>query len=243
MLGLLYKDFIAVKGKIILIFLSVQFVLFALMRFSFTHGAVMDSMFVVLLFQIYGVSAMVIAGSYAVSLLKTDEGKKQKQYFLSLPIDKKQYVASKFLFIAILFYILQSIFIFQIQICSINVVSEDAAKYAPAIRALMPGLFLVCLVVCGVDLLFYFGLGVDKAKRIIDGLFFILLFVVVVYFLFGDLSLMEKLNVMSILEYIQEHQEIMFALQILPPLLGCLLYYICYLGSVKLFERREWEDE
>ena len=243
MLGLLYKDFIAVKGKIILIFLAVQFVLFALMRFSLTNDAVMDSMFVALLYPIYGVSAMVITGTYTVSLLKTDEGKKQKQYFLSLPIDKKQYVASKFLFLAILFYILQSTFIFQIQVCFVNVVSEDAAKYAPAMQALMLGLFLICLVVCGVDLLFYFGLGVDKAKRVIDGLFFVLLFVVVVYFLFGDLSLVEKLNVMSILEYIEEHQEIMFALQILPPLLGCLLYYICYLGSVKLFERREWEDE
>ena len=92
-------------------------------------------------------------------------------------------------------------------------------------------------------MLFYFSLGVDKAKRVINGLLFVLLFVVVVYFLFGDLSLVENLNVMGILEYIQEHQEIMFALQILPPLLGCLLYYICYLGSVKLFERREWEDE
>lgn len=242
MLGLLYKDYIAVKGKGFLILLFGQFCVFSLLRFTITNDEVIDGILLLMLIVLYASMAVFLMGQYASRLLKVDEGKKQKQYFLSLPIDKRQYVASKYLFLAIAFYILQSTFVFQIQIAAINVVSESAMQYVASIQTIVPAVFSVTMVFCAFDLLFYFGLGVEKAQRVINGIFFLILFGVVAYFLFGDLSLVEKFNLVAVIEYLKKHYEIMLGVQILTPLVAIVLYYICYLCSVKVFERREWED-
>ena len=243
MLGLLYKDFIAVKGKNLLVFLLAQFGVFTLLRFMITGDAIVDSILVAILFPIYGVFSVMVVSQCALSIIKSDEGKKQKQYYLSLPISKKQYVASKYLFIAIAFYILQSTFIFQLQVCSVNLISDQAASQVSVIQSIIPVLFSVAMVISALDLIFYFGLGVARAKNAINGLFFLLLFVVMTFFLFGDLSLIENFNLVAIMDYLQKHYEIMLAVQVLAPVAALVMYYGCYRISVKLFERREWEDE
>lgn len=243
MLGLLYKDYIAVKGKTFLMLLFGQFTVFTLLRFIVADNEEFDVMALALMFVIYTVLVCMISWQYAMSLIKADEGKKQKLYFLSLPVEKRQYVLSKYLFLGIAFYLLQSVFIFQLQVGSVNLVAEDAKKLLSSIQAAMPAFFSLCMLICALDLMFYFGLGVDRAKNLLNGLLFLLLFVVIVYFLFGDLSLVEHFDIISLMTYLQKHVEVMYAVQILFPVVAMLAYYISYRISVKLFERREWEDE
>lgn len=243
MLGLLYKDYIAVKGKTFLMILFGQFAVFTLLRFIITDNKEFDGMALALMFVIYIVLGCAIGWQYAMSLIKADEGKKQKLYFLSLPVEKKQYVLSKYLFLGIAFYMLQAVFIFQLQVGAVNLAAEDAKNLLASIQAAMPAFFSLCMVICALDLMFYFGLGVDKAKNLLNGLLFLFLFVVIVYFLFGDLSLMEHFDIISLMTYLQKHIEVMYAVQILFPVVAMLAYYISYRISVKLFERREWEDE
>lgn len=243
MLGLLYKDYIAVKGKTFLMLLFGQFAAFTLLRFVVTDNKEFDGMALALMLVVYTVLVCMISWQYAMSLIKADEGKKQKLYFLSLPVDKREYVFSKYLFLGIAFYILQSVFIFQLQVGSVNLVAEDAKNLLASIQAAMPAFFSLCMLICALDLMFYFGLGVDKAKNLLNGLLFLLLFAVIVYFLFGDLSIMEHFDIISLMTYLQEHMEVMYAVQILFPVVAMLFYYISYRISAKLFERREWEDE
>lgn len=243
MLGLLYKDYIAVKGKTFLMLLFGQFTVFTLLRFIVADNEEFDVMALALMFVIYTVLVCMISWQYAMSLIKADEGKKQKLYFLSLPVEKRQYVLSKYLFLGIAFYLLQSVFIFQLQVGSVNLVAEDAKKLLSSIQAAMPAFFSLCMLICALDLMFYFGLGVDRAKNLLNGLLFLLLFVVIVYFLFGDLSLVENFDIISLMTYLQKHVEVMYTVQILFPVVAMLVYYISYRISVELFERREWEDE
>lgn len=243
MLGLLYKDYIAVRGKLFLILLFGQFAVFTLLRFVVTDNKEFDGISLVFMLVVYSGLVCMISWQYAMSLIKADEGKKQKLYFLSLPIDKKQYVFSKYLFLGIAFYVLQSVFVIQLQVASLHLVAEDAEKLLSGVQEVLPAFFSLCMLICALDLMFYFGLGVDKAKNLLNGLLFLILFIVIAYFLFGDLSLIENFNIIRIMAYFQKHIEVMYAVQIFFPVVAMLAYYISYRISVKLFERREWEDE
>lgn len=99
------------------------------------------------------------------------------------------------------------------------------------------------MVICALDLMFYFGLGVDKAKNLLNAILFLLLFAIVAYLMFGDLSIFDHFDLISLMNYLQSHMEIVYAIEILFPAVAMLVYYISYRISVKLFERREWENE
>lgn len=243
MLGLLYKDYIAVKGKLFLMILFGQFAGFAIFRFFVTDNPDMDLLSLALMLIIYLVLVCMVSWQYAMSLIKADEGKKQKSYFLSLPIEKRQYVLSKYLFLGIAFYILQSVFILQLQVGAVNICSEAAQKLLESMQMTMLGFFAICMVICALDLMFYFGLGVDKAKNLLNAILFLLLFAIVAYLMFGDLSIFDHFDLISLMNYLQAHMEVVYAIEILFPAVAMLVYYISYRISVKLFERREWENE
>ena len=243
MLGLLYKDYIAVKGKFFLMILFGQFAVFAIFRFFGTDNQDMDLLSLALMLIIYLVLVCMVSWQYAMSLIKTDEGKKQKAYYLSLPIEKKQYVLSKYLFLAIAFYMLQSVFILQLQVGAVNVCSEAAQNLLEGMQTTMLTFFAMCMVICALDLMFYFGLGVDKAKNLLNAILFLLMFAIVAYLMFGDLTVFDNFDLISIMNYMQAHMEVLYAIEILFPAVAMLIYYISYRVSVKLFERREWDNE
>ena len=90
MLGLLYKDFLAIKGKIyiwsLMAIVGVMFVYRMLVE-----GQENDMLIMALCIVIIEVLYMVMVGKVVNSMVEVDEGQKQKQYFISLPISKKQY--------------------------------------------------------------------------------------------------------------------------------------------------------
>lgn len=242
MLGLLYKDYIAVKGKIFLMILFGQFALWSILNFLVTDEDLID-LIPMMALTIYAVLAFTLAGQYTLGLMNADEGKKQKHYFLSLPIERKQYVASKYIFLAIAFYILQSVVVFHLQV----LMAQDAGTLQKTFTALLqvslPMFLSICMIIAAIELLLYFSMGVKKAQGVSKGIVFLLLFVFAAYLMFGDLSVFDTMDLATFVTYLQEHMEMMYAVQILFPLVAIVVFYLSYRVSVKLFEKREWEDE
>ena len=90
MLGLLYKDYIAVKGKYFLMALFGQFLLVAARRLTVVDE-VLDHVLPTLVMMMLCCLAAVLPFVFELSLMKADEGRKQKLYFLSLPSSATQY--------------------------------------------------------------------------------------------------------------------------------------------------------
>lgn len=242
MLGLLYKDYIAVKGKYFLMALFGQFLLVAAIRLTVVDE-VLDHVLPALVMMMLCCLAAVLPLFFEPSLMKADEGRKQKQYFLSLPVSRRQYVASKYIFLAIAFYIIQSVATFEFLMCQVNMKSVEMSAKVSTFQMLVPTFIALCMVICALELPFFVGMGVKKGMAAKESLIFIVFFLVVAYVMFGDLSIVEEANVMSLIDYFMKHPEISLTVQVLSPIVSILSYYISYLISARFFEGKEWEDE
>lgn len=242
MLGLLYKDYIAVKGKYFLMALLGQFLLVTVIRLMVVDEVV-DMLLPPLVLTWLCLFAIAIPFAFELSLVKTDEGRKQKQYFLSLPVSRRQYVASKYIFLAIAFYMIQAVATFEFVVCQVNLQSQEMQANMTSVQMLVPACIAICMIICAFELPFFIGMGVKKGMAAKEGLFFIFFFIAVAYIMFGDLSIMEEANLMALIEYFTKHTEIMMSVQVLAPVVSIILFYASYLLSAKIFEGKEWEDE
>lgn len=119
MAGLLYKDFVAIRGKIYVIclvaMLVLGFVVRILSRDDATEYILVMSM-ILLAVELYAL----VANKIETDLMRVDEAKKQKQYCISIPVNKKTYVSEKYVFMLVVFYVVQS---FLALFCSIMVIN------------------------------------------------------------------------------------------------------------------------
>lgn len=242
MAGLLYKDFIAVKGK-----LYIWGSLFVMLLIFVLRIIAPPSEMDVLIMALWMCSIMMlyffIVGKLEVSLVAADEGRRQKQYYVSLPISKKQYVASKYIFILLAFYIVLSIGTFTGTICRINCQDKTIDNMVNQFMGLLPLITYSFLLIPTIEMPFFIGLGAKKGGHVKTGIFIGLFFVCIVYLLFGDLSIGDKISLPAILKYCEEHQGILLTLQVLSPYITLGLYYLSYRISSWLFARKEWEDD
>lgn len=242
MLGLLYKDYTAVKGRYFLMAFLGQFVLISGIRFLIVDE-VTDSILMLVVPVILCCFAGSIPFTFETSLMKADQGRKQKQYFLSLPVSRRQYVKSKYIFLAIAFYIVQAVGSFEFIVCQVNMESEKMAANITSSQLLVLVFISVCLIVCAFELPFLIGMGVRKGRAAKEVLFFAFFFLVVTYIMFGDLSIFDTAGLVELVEYLTSHPEISVAVQVIMPVAGILSFCVSYRVSACIFERKEWEDE
>lgn len=242
MLGLLYKDYIAVKGKYFMVALFGQFLIVTVLRLTVVDEVV-DHILPAMVMMMLCCLAAVIPFIFELSLMKADEGRKQKQYFLSLPVSRRQYVASKYIFLAIAFYIIQSVATFEFVVCQVNMKSEEMSARMSTVQMLVPTFLAICMVTCALELPFFVGMGVKKGMAAKESIIFIVFFLAVAYIMFGDLSIVEEASIMSLIDYFMKHPEISMTVPVFAPVVSILLFYGSYLISTRIFEGKEWEDE
>ena len=118
MAGLLYKDFVAIRGKIYAICMVAVLVLGFVLRLIIkdeTTEYILVMYVPLMVFSLY----LLVNNKMETDLMQVDEAKKQKQYCLSLPVNKKLYVAEKYVFMLLIFYFAQS---FVALFCSVMTV-------------------------------------------------------------------------------------------------------------------------
>ena len=66
---------------------------------------------------------------------------------------------------------------------------------------------------------------------------------VLVYLFFGDLTILDRINFMAILNYLKNHTALLLVLQVAAPYGVFLLYYLSYRISCVLFRKRGLEND
>lgn len=242
MAGLLYKDFIALKGKIYVAGALLLLLLITLLRlFAKIEG--LDMLLFSFLFAVTMLSFLFLLVKLEISLIAVDDGKGQKRYFLSTPVTVKEYVASKYVFLLLAFYAVLMMGCLTGSVCLIGCREQEVEECLSGFLSLLPGIACMMLLVAALELPFFLGFGVKHGTRFKTGLLLVLFFGGMTYLLFGDLTILERFSVLRILKYMETHQELFLCLEVFLPYLALGLYYLSYRIACVLSERKEREDD
>lgn len=246
MAGLLYKDFVAIHGKLyvgVLLSVTLFLTVFSMVPLSGDFGNDLAVVVGALVALMAMVLPMIVTSSIENNIIMADAGAKKKAFLLSLPVSRKQYVASKYLFVLICYYVILSVTVIWVQFANSRM--EEALQDSLLMDAMgiMPLWVQACLLVSAVELPFFVVVGVKAGNAIKTGISFVLFFVVFGYMLFGDISFLEHFDLGMLMAWMEEHLEVMTALQVMCPIVSGVLYYLSYGIAVTLFARKEPGDE
>jgi len=242
MAGLLYKDFVAIRGKIYAICMVSVLLLCFIVRLLIQDEAIEYILVMYMMLLAVELYALV-ANKIETDLMRVDEAKKQKQYCVSLPVNKRQYVASKYVFMLVVFYVVQSFIALFCTIMVVDCKTTVCLNLVSIIMGLLPIITTGAMVLSSLELPFFICAGYSKGKFLKQGLlvgFFVLF---IVYLLFGDLKIFQNFSLDVFITWIESHQDVLNALHVFTPVMGLLVYYISYRISCFLFERRELGDD
>ena len=257
--GLLYKDFVSIKGKRVSITIIIIVLLFLLFRVIFPGNGynevftamtetgeminIVDTFFVMSLPAFLFTFIMLVSLSFNKTI-SYDEKTKIRAYLLSLPIDKKKYVASKYVFVGILAYLFLSIYMI------LNVISsafmgetQRIADFSNLCTALaLPGMSLA-LVMNAVDIPVNLLFGRAKAVTIQTSFWLIVGFTVVALFLFGDLTVLDRWDLIKLIDWVDAHAFEATLVSVLSPVISLLFFYGSYRITAFFYVRKEGIDE
>ena len=242
MAGLLYKDFVAIRGKIYAICMVAVLVLGFVLRLIVKDEAteyILVMYVPLMVFSLY----LLVNNKMETDLMQVDEAKKQKQYCLSLPINKKLYVAEKYVFMLLIFYIAQSFVALFCSIMAVDCVTTICMQILSSIMAIIPIITTGMMTLAAIELPFFIGAGYKKGKILKQGILEGFFVVFIVYLLFGDLNVFEKFSLEIFVTWLEEHQDVVNALHVFTPVIGLAVFYISYRISCFLYERRELSDD
>ena len=250
MKGLLYKDFIALKGKWIVVVSIVVLVGFAVLRFvlpgtemgvtyrvELEDGGMgrqhMGYMYDVILWFVYSL-VMVVYLCFPTMMTKymfeSDERSRSRIYMFSLPFKKEDYVASKYVLYLILYYISESMLLLLYLIYKVTAVNVEVMQKVELLQMTGMGLLSVFLVVHAVQLPAFYLRGSRRAEEINVTITMVVLFFLVVALLFVDF---DKVDVV---EFLAKHQSVVMAAFSVSFWVAIGIYYLSYRFTVKRVE-------
>lgn len=177
-----------------------------------------------------------------VGLFKKDTGKNCMQYILCLPVSKKEYVAARYVFVLIANYILLSVGAFWSMMLDAACETERVEMFAQMPVLLGPAMMCSCLFIASLELPVFILFGKKKGEMVINTFVIAMAVVALLYMLFGNITILENIDILVVMEYLQKHMEILLAIDIAGPILVGLFYFVSYKFTVKLFcKKEEWD--
>lgn len=261
MAGLLYKDFVGIKGKRLIWIMAGFTLLFLILRFLFpgnvttvmadgwsedangelvkiTVGDLQDSL-LVMLPLLFIVSGFFLPSTWTAVICKHDEKNKTKQFTRALPLDKNAYIASKYLFIGIAVYILFSLDTVWTIIFNSVAGNNNSTQCLMAVSQFLMGFCGLSLVLASIELPFFITLGVKKGMimktAILEGAGFLAM----AYLLFGNLKVFEKYDISIFANWCQEHLVIVTLISIISPVVELFIFWLSYRITCKINRNRE----
>ena len=238
MAGLLYKDFKAIKGHYYIISFIV-ITIFLIFSEIFGVNEEIDVLVGMCLSIIPLVLLGMLVAKVEVGIIAADETKNAKLYLLSLPVSSKDYIASKYWFMLIGHYIVLSVSMFWSITYQIQVVDEWMNELVVNIISLLPPIICGSICLVAIELPFFVLAGSKKGEMIKTAILLMMMLGIFVFLLFGDLTILDALDLKKFFEYIEEHIDVLFKIQIFAPVISLILYYCSYVITCNIFERRE----
>lgn len=261
MAGLLYKDFIGIKGRRIVWIITGLTLAFLILRFLFpgyettvmadgwaeneagelvkmTVGELRDSL-LVMLPLLFIASGFFLPSTWTAAICKYDEKNKTKQFTRALPLNKNTYIASKYLFIGIAVYILFSLNTAWIMIFNSVAGNNNSTECLMVLSQFLMGFYGLSLVLASIELPFFITLGVKKGMvmkvAILEGAAFL----VMAYLLFGNLKIFENYDISIFINWCGEHLVIVTLISIMSPVVELLIFWLSYRITCKINQNRE----
>ncbi len=242
MAGLLYKDFLGTFGKQalwiamgILSLLTLSTIVVNNEDYVWFVGALIVIEVCMLPFQVAVVLPMV--------LFRGDEGRNIKAYIGSLPFEPGVYIKAKYIFVLITYYAVLSVAVFMITLVLPPMKECLDIGLLETVPSILPLYVCVLVMVTALEMPFHALLGVNKANAIKAVILGVCFFFAMGYFLFGDLSIMEKVDFVKMIEYLETHPQLSLELSFGMPLAAGVLYYLSYKITCFLYCRKELQDE
>lgn len=263
MAGLLYKDFVGIKGRRLLWILTGCTLIFLILRFLFPgnvtdimHGGALENEAGELATMTVGdfrdsllvqMPLLFIVGSFALptawtaAICRHDEKNKTRQYTGALPLDKNAYIASKYLFIGIGVYLLFSLD--NIWIIIFNSVAGDnnSAKCLMILSSFLMAFCGLSLLLASIELPFFITFGVKKGMLLKTAILETAAFFVMAYLFFGNLKIFENFNIYAFINWCENHLVIITLISFLSPVAELLIFWLSYRITCRINRNREVE--
>ncbi|MDD6733844.1 MAG: ABC-2 transporter permease [Lachnospiraceae bacterium] len=255
--GLLYKDYILIDriGRIRLSWiLGIVTVLFVILRVLFPgtgkvaeqflayseDGVInlIDLCFFIFLaiFQCF----FILFFEALVDKITDEENNIKKMYISSLPIKKNTFIASKYVFLLIVAYIMLSASVILgvsgIAFCKEGLISRSMNL----LNSFHVSIVSFLIFISGMELPLYFLIGKEKARVVKGGILIVLVWALCGYFLFGNLEwLNDEFYINTLMAWLNKHETEFTILQSLSvPVVG-LFYYVSYRFTSYVYEKKE----
>lgn len=263
MAGLLYKDFIGIRGKRILWIIAGCTLFFLVLRFLFpgnvstvtslgmveneagelvemTAGELRDSMLVQLPL-LFIVSGFVLSSTWTAAICRHDEKNKTRQYTAALPLNKNAYIASKYLFIGIAVYVLFSLDTIWIMIYNSVAGDTNSAETFGILSQFLMAFFGLILILAAIELPFFITFGVKKGMLVKTAILEGAAFLGMAYLFFGNLNIFKNFDISVFIGWCEEHPVIVTFISVLSPVAELFLFWLSYRITCRINQNREVE--
>lgn len=256
--GLMYKDFVAIKGKRICIILLSALALLCILRVIFP-GSMAEGLEMVFVndqgIRINALDLMFVTpyiciiftivcfiDMWCARLSEADESSSRiKNYVSSLPVSANSYVASKYVFITAATYILISLLsITGIVLAAFTEPGTGLDLIRMCEMLVLPVTSLLILV-ASVELPLYILLGREKGNLAKVAIILLFVFVIIGFMLFADISwLTDKENyIIAFYNWYTKHLTEMTLISYLSPVIDLFIFYLSYRITVYFKARQE----
>ena len=227
--GLIYKDFLAVKGKRITLIILLITLLFVALRLALPGTNISDTaengeftfdFFLWIFPALFAFVSVGLPSMWTKSLIANDEKSKVMAFAKSLPFGKNTYIASKYIF---------------------NAGENQITVLVEALMSFLIVFACISVFIVAIELPFFITLGSKKAqmiKTLIMEMFFLL---VIAGLFFGDLEKMANIDLLRFVDWYKTHSFTVNLWAVVSPVVSSVLYYLSYKLTCALNKNREVE--
>lgn len=252
MAGLLYKDFVSVKGKKICLGCLTYLFLFTVLRIVFAGTREIDEFILTTkngqtvnildtFFQyalgVFLIMCVCYINLFVQRIVEDDQKNKVMNYMKSMPFEKNTYVASKYVFILICAYVSFAMYAFCGTICTAFMREGVMQDYQSVYDMIALPLIMLALFSAAVELPLFLRLGYEKAMLVKIAVWLVLALMAIGYMMFGDITIFDRIDPQVILEFMKAHQDAFMILQVVADVLPLALYYVSYCISSRMMAK------
>ncbi len=241
MRALLYKDFVATSGRfVILCFTGATLILVGFAVWAgFNSDLEILLGFMASMACFYGI--VYLLTMLMTGLFKADSGKNCREYLISMPVDKKEYPASKYVYFLIASYLILSWGIFITMIPAAVIKDQNFVAMSSFTQAMAPSAICVMILLAAISFPLYILYGKKKGDAVVSMIVVLAAIIFFVWLLFGDIRAITNIDFTNLMEKMEENLQKTVLIDTLFPVGTGLVYYLSYRITAALYIRKERE--
>jgi hypothetical protein len=258
MKGLLYKEFLVIRGRILLMGIGIALLAFLMLRIAFPGADViakeeeLSSIPVGYMYDTWLMFFAIITPALGIGLLTplvkmlTESGRRRKEraYTMALPLPADSAVKAKYITFAGCVVLFLAVSAAMTGIYLINAGDNQATERVIAFFKMIPLIFAVILVIGSVEMFAYLGLGKKKGDALLILLLVPLALVLVWCLFFINPKEFSRFDIGAILRFYRKHKTLVRVLGAVLIAGAAGLYYLSFriVRKMELNRKAEFDE-